>query len=827
MRDLLGRMACFGDRLAVATATDTLTYRELGDRVADSAATLGSDRRLVLLETANTVPALIAYLGTLAGGHVAIPVSPRVSHTALLDSYDPDVVVDAAGTIRHRRQRSAHRLHPDLALLLSTSGSTGSPKLVRLSATNLSANAAAIADYLRITETDRAATTLPMSYCYGLSVVHSHLRQGAALILTDLSVADHQFWELFGRHGGTSFAGVPYTFELLDRVGFDTMELPTLRYITQAGGRLAPESVRRYAELGRRRGFEFFVMYGATEATARMAYLPPDLAATHPEAIGRPIPGGSFTLAALDGWTEPGVGELVYTGPNVMMGYAHVPADLATGPELDALHTGDIARELGDGLYQVIGRRGRFAKLYGLRVDLQRVESAVQQPGLAAMCTEADGQLLVAAAGGVDAADLRRRTATAAGLPPVAVRAVTLPELPVLPSGKPDYPALRTIARDPTEQPGGPPDTAVRTLFADVLHLDQGELSPDASFVSLGANSLSYVAMSIRLERMLGRLPPDWQRRSIAELERLGRSSGPRWAAVLETSVALRAGAIVLIVGSHAGLFELWGGAHILLAVAGYNFGRFCLSGAPRRQRVRHLTNTIAWIAVPSMIWIALALLFTDDYAPSNLVLLQKVLGPHDSMTAGRMWFVEVLVWILLGLAVVCWLPVGDRLERRHPFGFAAAFLTLGLAVRYDLPGLHLGREAWFTVLAFWFFAAGWAAAKAARTWQRALVAAVVVIGVAGYFGQGHREALVGAAILLLIWRPALPIPAALTSTAGIVAEASLFIYLVHFQVYPLFSQPLAGVVVSILVGVGLARAVAVVRARAGRDPASADATRS
>ena len=124
-----------------------------------------------------------------------------------------------------------------------------------------------------------------------------------------------------------------------------------------------------------------------------------------------------------------------------------------------------------------------------------------------------------------------------------------------------------------------------------------------------------------------------------------------------------RAVAILLIVGSHAGLFELWGGAHLLLGIAGYNFGRFCLTPVPRPDRVRHLRNTIAWIAGPSVAWIAIALMITDDYASTNLLLANKFLGPHDSMTAGRLWFVEVLVWILVALAVLCWLPVMDRLK--------------------------------------------------------------------------------------------------------------------------------------------------------------------
>ncbi len=811
MRDLIERMACFADRTAVTTATETLTYRELSDRAHAAAEAFGTDRKLVVLEADNTVQALVAYLGALAGRHVPIPVPPKVNHATLVDTYDPDVIVDTAGHILQRRRRGGHRLHPDLALLLSTSGSTGSPKLVRLSADNLRYNTIAIADYLNITENDCAATTLPMSYCYGLSVIHSHLWCGAALALTDRSVVDDEFWTLFRRCGATSFAGVPYTFELLDRIGFDGMDLPTLRYVTQAGGRLAPESVRRHASLATRRGFELFVMYGATEATARMAYLPPELAEAHPDSIGRPIPGGTFTLAPLDDWDEPDVGELVYHGPNVMMGYAYSPADLVADTTLEALHTGDVARRLDDGLYEVIGRLGRFVKLYGLRIDLGQVESAVAAHGVRAMCTDADGELIVGVEGPVDADEVRRRTAEAAGLPVAAVRAVQVPELPVLPSGKPDYPTLRTIA---AAQPRKSV-TALRAVFAEVLQLDEEIVSPQSTFVGLGGNSLSYVAMTIRIERMLGHLPPDWQNRTIAELERLGRRTGPRWSAALDTSVVLRAVAIVLIVGSHADLFKLWGGAHILLAVAGYNFGRFCLTVRPRQQRVRHLMDTIGWIAVPSIAWIALALVFTDDYAPSNLVLLQKVLGPDDSMTAGRMWFVEVLVWILVVLAAVCWLPVCDRLESRYPFGFAAAFLALGLALRYDVPGFQLGREAWFTVLAFWFFAAGWAAAKATTVWQRIAVTAVVVIAVTGYFGNSHREALVAAAVLLLAWAPALPVPAALTSITGLIAESSLYIYLTHFQVYPLFNHPLAAVIAAILFGVGLAQGVAAVRSRA------------
>jgi hypothetical protein len=227
----------------------------------------------------------------------------------------------------------------------------------------------------------------------------------------------------------------------------------------------------------------------------------------------------------------------------------------------------------------------------------------------------------------------------------------------------------------------------------------------------------------------------------------------------------------------------------------------------PRTDRVRHLRKTIAWIVVPSLTWIAIALLVTDDYHWTNLLLVEKFFGPDDSMTAGRLWFIEVLVWILLALTFVCRLPIADRLERRRPFAFAAGFLIIGLALRYDLLGLHFGRDAWFTILTFWFFAVGWAAAKSSTTWQRLAVTLVLVVSLHGYFDNIHREVLVIAGFLLLIWLPAIRCPAWLTVVAGTVAEASLYTYLTHYQVYPLFdAHPLLGVVTAIIVGILLTR---------------------
>ncbi len=805
MKHVAAHLRAHGERPAVHTADQTLSYRQLADRVDCATAEFAGDRKLILLETHNDIATLVHYLGAVAGGHVVLPVPPGSDHADLLATYRPDIVIDADGV--RRRGAQHHDLHPDLALLLSTSGSTGSPKLVRLSAANLLANAESIAEYLEISDTDCAATTLPMSYCYGLSVIHSHLLRGAALILTDLSVIDDAFWALFGRHQGTSFAGVPYTFDLLDRIGFDTMSLPHLRYITQAGGRLEPARVRQFAALGQRRGWQLFVMYGATEATARMAYLPPELAATRAEAIGRPIPGGHLWIDAPDGE----IGELVYQGPNVMMGYARDAADLSAAAGNDELRTGDLARRGDDGLFEVVGRANRFAKLFGLRIDLQRVESALRERGIAALCTDDDDTLVTATTH--DAQTVRGAVTEITGLPAGSVRAVTVDELPMLSSGKPDYPAVRALRPEPAAA------TALRGVFADVLHLDPDHIDPGASFVDLGGNSLSYVTMSVRIERVLHELPPDWHRLPLRDLEQLTIRKR-RWTSTLETSVALRALAIVLIVGSHAELFEMWGGAHILLGVAGYNFGRFCLTSVPRRDRIRHLRSTIAWIGLPAIAWVAITMTFSDDYQWSNLLLANKIFGPFDSMTAGRLWFIEVLVWILVLLTVLLWVPAVDRLERRRPFGFALVFLAAGVALRYDAPGPDMGEDAWFSMLAFWFFAVGWAVAKSSSAWQRAAITALLAVGLYGYFGDHVREALVFAGIAVMIWLPSIRCPVLLTGAVAALADASLYIYLTHFQIYPLFGEHrLLGVLAALAFGVVLAQVMTRLRHRCAIRP--------
>lgn len=777
-------LAAHGERTALVVDDRDITYRDLADRVESVARSLGPTRRLVLIAGAHTLDPIVAYLAALSVGHpvLLVPGGNAGNLATMIETYRPDVVVDD-GRIDEFAPGTTHDLHPELALLLSTSGSTGSPKLVRLSHDNVQANAESIATYLGIRDTDRAITTLPMHYCYGLSVLHSHLLRGAGVVLTDRSVTEPEFWDLVRDHRVSALAGVPYTFDLLDRVGFADLDLPSLRYITQAGGRLDPQRVRGYTALGQRRGFEFFVMYGQTEATARMAYLPPERAAQHPDTIGIPVPGGSFRIDPV-AECDDGAGELVYTGPNVMLGYATGPGDLASGRAVDELRTGDLAVRTDAGLYRIVGRRSRFAKLFGLRIDLQRVDAVLADHGLVACCAGGDEHLIVAAVD-ADTRHVRELAADASGLPEAAVRVLPVAELPRTENGKPDFRAVAALAGHRADEPpseAGPVDLSrMRALYAEILATD--DVTDDSTFVGLGGDSLTYVRMSVRLEKVLGTLPGNWHTTPLRELAAAtGRPR--RGLRTVETNVLIRALAIVFIVGSHLQLFALVGGAHVLLAAAGYNFARFTLEGS-RGARFRHAAASLARIVLPSTVWIGGIVAVSGVHPLSSVFLLNGVFGPDAWTREWRYWFVEALVYIVLAVSVLLAIPWVDERERRFPFVFPLVLVAAGLLTRYQVIGPHTPTsQILASYVVFWLFPLGWAAARAVAVWQRVVVSAVALATVPGFFhAEPERTALVVAGLLLLVWVPRLWLPALLVRPMEVLASASLFIYLTHFTV--------------------------------------------
>ncbi|HET8595732.1 MAG TPA: AMP-binding protein, partial [Intrasporangium sp.] len=784
-------LAEHGDRVALVTADEQVTYAALAARVERLAGLLAGPRRLVLLEGRNTLDTVVGYLAALRAGHVVLLTATGASAGRLAAAYDPDIVLGPSGTVEIRRSEPGHELHPELALLLSTSGSTGSAKLVRLSAQNLAANAEQIGEYLGVRADDCAATTLPLTYSYGLSVLHTHLARGASLLLTELSVVDECFWRLFAEAGATTFPGVPHTFELLERSGFAERDLPRLRYVTQAGGRMDPERVRSWAELGQRRGWDLYVMYGQTEATARMAYLPPELAVSRPTAVGVPVPGGSIEIED---------GEIVYRGPNVMLGYATSPADLALGRTVEVLRTGDLGRVTEDGLVEVVGRKARFVKVLGHRIDLDGLECALRSDGCDVRCAGRDGCVIVAACG-LGAAPsreaLRRKVLRASGVPRGAVSVVAVDEHPTLPSGKPDYAGLLRLADRPAE--GAVSDETphpVAALYAALLH--RADVTPESTFASLGGDSLSYVEVSIRLEELLGQLPASWHVTPVAELERLRETNTTRVASTssdrsaprartrwrsMETSVWLRALAILLIVGTHADLFALQGTANALLVIAGYQLVRFQLSEPDRLARVRRIVKSAGRVVLPSLVVIWLAHFLGGFYEPRNLFLANWVFGQERLGPAWRFWFIEALVLALLVVAALCASPVFHRVERRWPFAVPLA-LTAVAFVLFRLPVLDLPvpRMHGSALVVLYLFLLGWALARVTTRRQRWLLTAVVVATIGTFSFNPARDGLTIAVVLLMLWRPVTRVPAALVPAIQVLAAASLYIYVAHWQ---------------------------------------------
>jgi long-subunit acyl-CoA synthetase (AMP-forming) len=349
--------------------------------------------------------------------------------------------------------KSEHLPDKNLAILLNTSGSTGSPKLVRLSYDNIISNGQSIIEYLKINELDRAITTLPSSYSFGLSIINSHFLSGASIILTEKSIMERSFWEAFNKHKPTSLSGVPFTFELLRKIKFfSTIPQSSLRVMTQAGGKMSNELVLEVDKFSKKHKIDFYVMYGQTEATARISYLEPHFTNIKIGSIGKAIPGGSLKISPIiQGVSsdQRNSGELIYTGPNVMMGYAENRLDLTKADQLSGeLMTGDIAIVDDEGFYYIVGRMKRFLKIYGKRINLDEVEHLLTRKFGPVACLGSDDNLEIFTSSNLEGPMLKQFVSREFNLNPIAIRICIVEELPRLSNGKVDYKNLGQLPRD-------------------------------------------------------------------------------------------------------------------------------------------------------------------------------------------------------------------------------------------------------------------------------------------------------------------------------------------------------------------------------------------
>ncbi len=387
--------------LIESSSGEVISYAALLTRIDSSASQFRSlPQSIAFLATSNSSEAITTYLALLEAGHVVCLISDTTGEhelCSLIERYQPNIIAGRSNfnhpeflrlhteltlPVYARTMAVVLELNSDLAVLLSTSGSTGSSKLVKLSHTNILSNAHSIKEYLGLTQSERAITTLPFSYSYGLSVLHSHLVTGASIITTTAGLVTREFWQSFKEHNATSLAGVPYSYQMMHKLGVFRRPPASLRYATQAGGRLDPQLALEIHTQLATSNVSFYVMYGQTEATARISYLPPGHLSEKLGSIGIAIPGGTLSVTHTDGspCADGTLGEITYSGTNVMMGYAENAGDLALGDQmLGSLKTGDLGYRDADGFFFLTGRSKRIAKILGLRVSLDEVEALLER----------------------------------------------------------------------------------------------------------------------------------------------------------------------------------------------------------------------------------------------------------------------------------------------------------------------------------------------------------------------------------------------------------------------------------------------------------------
>lgn len=454
--------------LLLEARSAVISYRELGRRIEATRELLRRlPRPAVAFQFAANGPgAVVAYLACQAERvPLGLGEPAEGARERVMSAYQPTAVFwpgtdtvgpegyeltgsipggDVALWTRHDHAPYPVAPHEDLALLLATSGSTGAAKFVRLSRENLLANARAIASYLELGPQEIAIQSLPMHYSYGLSVLNSHLVAGGAVALTAHSFMRPEFWRVVDECKCTSFAGVPYMYETLHRLRLSPAARPSVRTLTQAGGHLRPDLVRHFSDSAAVKGGRFYVMYGQTEATARMAYVPPERLPHKSGSIGVAIPGGEFWIEPVDG--EASLGQLFYRGPNVMLGYAAGPDDLARGDDQrGVLATGDLATRDADGYFFLAGRLARFAKLFGKRINLADIEDEIEQRQLVRAAALDGGdhvRVVLEGVGASVAEQTRAHLAGWLGVPLSALRLQTVDRLPLTASGKKNYRAL-------------------------------------------------------------------------------------------------------------------------------------------------------------------------------------------------------------------------------------------------------------------------------------------------------------------------------------------------------------------------------------------------
>ncbi|HEY5575936.1 MAG TPA: AMP-binding protein, partial [Clostridiaceae bacterium] len=398
--------SCKLDKTAIILRKKEISYRELCSGIDIAAGLCGSEARESVMIVSENSPLFIkAFYGIIKSGCICVPVNPSAAAKELkyiIETLGIGKIFAEEKLLPKLRDKIGQEIRiysesdlegqdaftepefeiseEDTAVIMFTSGSTAVPKGVMLSHRNLICNTDSIIKYLNLKADDRMEVVLPFYYCYGTSLLNTHLRCGGSLVLNNRFMFPDTVLQDINTYGCTGFAGVPSTFQILLRMtDLKNTVTPSLKYITQAGGKLQDTYINELADT--LQGVDIIVMYGQTEATARLSYLPPEFLKTKMGSIGKGIPGTKLeVLNKEDRPVAPGeTGEIVSTGCNVMKGYLNDQEATREVLRNGSLYTGDLATVDEDGFIYVVAREKNIIKCGGNRVSPKDIENVIVQ----------------------------------------------------------------------------------------------------------------------------------------------------------------------------------------------------------------------------------------------------------------------------------------------------------------------------------------------------------------------------------------------------------------------------------------------------------------
>ena len=448
----------------ISNLTGPITYSELVKQTMSIKKCI-PERSLVFLITQNTVAPLICYISSIRNNYVVLMIDIKTNAenvSKLFKLYNPTFIIAPKKWLKNSKfnnglvvkniydyaicktsKKKIKNINLNLSLLLPTSGSMGSPKFVRLSNKNLKINTDSIIKSLNIKSKDRTITTMPYSYSYMLSIINTYIESGASIVVCNYSIFNKEFWEQFKKNKITSLSGVPYIYEMLIKLGLEKIYIPSLKILTQAGGKLNNTLAKKIIQFCKNKKIKFFMMYGQTEASARMSLLNWKDAERKIESIGKPIP---FTKM----WIEDNagkiikkpniVGELIFKGKNVSQGYCNNIRDLKKkDTNKGILKTGDLATFDEEGFFYIKGRKNRIIKIFGNRFSLDEIENSMLESGIKIICKEDNEKLLVFFESDFLESEVLKRISNITGQNKIAFKCISIKSFPRTMSGKIDY----------------------------------------------------------------------------------------------------------------------------------------------------------------------------------------------------------------------------------------------------------------------------------------------------------------------------------------------------------------------------------------------------